>query len=123
VQLYENISLTKRAVVELNKYAGFSLASLDCYEKEIVFLSWIILSRRQHRGEWKYYRGPHYKVREIPVRKISKIKDTYLFRVDGKYLCMKISLDLKFSEDVHYKLDFIDEFYLFPAEMDNWTLP
>lgn len=39
--------------------------------------------------------------------------------MNGKYLCMITSLDLQFSEDVHYNLDFVDEFYLYPSEMDD----
>jgi hypothetical protein len=120
VRLYENISLTKRATVELNKYAGFSLTNLADGEKSIVLLQWIVLSRRGV-GEEIYYRGPHFKVREIPVGKLNEIKNICLFRVEDKYICLIISLDLGFSEDVHYKLDFVDEFYLYPAEMDNWT--
>jgi hypothetical protein len=108
-------------MTELSKYTGFSLTSLDNGEKAIVNLVWIILSRRIHGDGKISYRGPHFKIREIPVRKLDEIKNIYLFRVDGKYLCLNISLDLKFSEDVHYKLDFVDEFYLYPAEMDNWT--
>lgn len=120
MRIYENISLTERAAIELNKYAGFSLTNLESGDGTIVFLQWIILSRRLHKGtERIYYSGPHFKIREIQVGKISEFRNIRLFRVNGKYLCMITSLDLQFSEDVHYNLDFVDEFYLYPSEMDD----
>lgn len=50
MRIYENISLTERAAIELNKYAGFSLTNLESGDGTIVFLQWIILSRRLHKG-------------------------------------------------------------------------
>lgn len=120
MKIFKNISATKRALEQLQRHSGFSSTALDFHGNTIVYLQWILLSRRVNNvGRWECYAGPHFSVGDILVSDIEKIREPYLFSVDGKYVCMTISRDLGFSEKTSYKLDFVGQFFLYRAELDE----
>ena len=117
--IYDNMSLTDRASKRLLSFPQFR-DSEPGQSKNIAFLWWVLLSRVPDKdGKWICTQGPHYTLATIDLDEVNKYPRIYAFNIAGRLLCVQFSKDYDFDPSARFRVDYIDDFVLYPTEIDE----
>jgi hypothetical protein len=118
--IYNNLSLTDRAMNSLMSYACFRDSHADSV-KNVAFLAWSLLRRAPGKdGLLENVQGPHFVLSAADLDDLATKSRAHAFRIDGRILCVEFSRDWNFDPATPFRLDFNDpEFILYPAALDE----
>ena len=119
VTIYNNMSLTGRAQKRLITFPYFSRSDSGS-TKYLAFLWWLLGSCVPGKdGKWVCSKGPHFTLSTIDLDEIEQHPRTYAFSIEGHILCVQFSKDWDFDPATLYRLDYVDEFVLYLAALDE----
>jgi len=117
--IHSNMSLTDRASKRLLSFPYFRDSRLS-QTKDIACLRWSLLGRVPDKdGIWICVQGPHFTLTTQNLADLNKYPRTYVFAISDHLLCVDFSKDWDFDPATRFRLDYTDEFILYPAALDE----